>query len=231
MTLGVRILPRHGHLPDILSMNSNCVPAVLQVWFKNRRAKCRQQLQQQQQQQQQSMGGGKAPRVTTKLKSAKSSPPPPAVIPPPAPSSTGSVTNSNSASPPVLKKEPSPPFQQHRLGAGSGALATPSPPVTPGAYQHDAYNGFGWGSNAGSTYPQNYSPYYGNMGVDSYFPPPPSAVSHHQMTSTGAGPSPHYSSHNHLGFNPHSHHQVATPYSGVAPHQSCTPDYDKYQMV
>ena len=111
------------------------VLCVLQVWFKNRRAKCRQQLQQQQQQQQQSMGAGsnsntgssKSSRVpsgntSSKIKVSKSPPPP--VIPPPAPSSTGSITNSNSVSPPVniiLKKEPSPgisSFQQHRIGVG-----------------------------------------------------------------------------------------------------------------
>ena len=109
---------------------------VFQVWFKNRRAKCRQQQQQHQQQQQQQqqhnlggVGGGsgsgssnsKPSRVPgsspNKVKTSKCSPPPP------APSSTGS----NSVSPPanaILKKEPSPvisPFQQLRVGVSGNA--------------------------------------------------------------------------------------------------------------
>jgi hypothetical protein len=188
------------------------------------------------------------------MKAPKGSPPPP------APSSTGS----NSVSPPVnvvVKKEPSPDisFQQLRIAdGGSGAptaassapssvMTTPSPPVTPG-YQHDvsSYNGFSWGAAAPANtasahcYSQNYGSYYANMGVDSYFSPPP-AVSHHQMTSTGpaaASPNlpPHYP-HNHMvahGFNPH-HHQMPT-YSGVgmtghhqgfssSRHPDCSADY------
>jgi hypothetical protein len=147
---------------------------IFQVWFKNRRAKCRQQQQQQQQQHNLGGGGGgssssnaKSSRApgsspSSKIKTSKTSPPPP------APSSTGS----NSVSPPVnvvLKKEPSPvisSFQQLRVGGGGNAtpiggtsggcnsapssVMIPSPPVTPGTsvgYQHDiSYNGFGWGT-------------------------------------------------------------------------------------
>ena len=278
----------------IVDNNFNILTFWFQVWFKNRRAKCRQQLQQQQQQQQQNMGSSsnstssssKSPRVSTgstgsKIKVSKS--PPPSVIPPPAPSSTGSITNSNSVSPPVnviLKKEPSPSFQQHRIGgaplgtnsgvagatsggnsAPSSVMTTPSPPITPGTsvgYQHDiSYNGFSWGSTPASNttsphcYTQNYGSYYGNMGVDSYFPSP-SSVSHHQMSASGGAGSasnltPHYSSHNHMvahGFN-HHHHQMSTyPGMGMGAHHQgfntsrhpdCNIDYqlthDKYQMV
>lgn len=126
---------------------------MFQVWFKNRRAKCRQQLQQQQQQQQQQTTPPKGSPRTTQQSSSQN-----------GGSgangggnklqSSGSVTassrRSSPVSPPRGKEAPAPnsPLLTNttssypRLGAtptgGSGAssaLTTPSPPLTPGSSQ------------------------------------------------------------------------------------------------
>ncbi|XP_049819005.1 homeobox protein OTX2 isoform X2 [Aethina tumida] len=146
----------------------------VQVWFKNRRAKCRQQAQQQQNQNKQSPRGQK---VKASKPSPVSRPPPVSQIPP---SSTTIPTPSTSSSPPVnVKKESPNAVAGHTyrsngnltpLGSNnSSVITTPSPPITPSSghgfpYQHEAsYNGFNWHGNGHNTSPHySYHPNHNN---------------------------------------------------------------------
>ncbi|CAB0011134.1 unnamed protein product, partial [Nesidiocoris tenuis] len=148
------------------------------VWFKNRRAKCRQQLQQQQQQaasgnksnnSSDASGGGNAGSVTKTTgsnKSLKSSPCSP----------LGIVQVKTESEP--LSKTCSP------LGGGSATssgVGTPSPPLTPAYPQHGSAELPAWCWGQSQNYPQSYS-YYGN--VHDYFPPPGPSQ---QMYGSGGG--------------------------------------------
>ncbi|RZC33565.1 Spc7 N domain containing protein, partial [Asbolus verrucosus] len=149
------------------------------VWFKNRRAKCRQQLQHH------NKTTARAATSPAKVKASKSSPAPaPRAVSTP----TGIPTPSTSASPPTvsIKKESPHQIQSYRPAGnitphGSNAsslITTPSPPMTPGSnpslsYQHE-YNSFNWPANGHghnssphNYYAQNYAPaYYGQMQPD-----------------------------------------------------------------
>ncbi|KAF5297398.1 hypothetical protein FQR65_LT01329 [Abscondita terminalis] len=137
---------------------------LFQVWFKNRRAKCRQQLQQQQQNKS-SPSTTRTPATPAKAKPSKTSP-----------ASTPSATGSNipppstSVSPPVIHiKKESPqipnPYRSNGnltpLGSNtSSVITTPSPPITPSSnpplsYQHDSYN-FNWHTNGHNSSPHHY---------------------------------------------------------------------------
>lgn len=151
--------------------------SLLQVWFKNRRAKCRQQVQQQHQKEHR--GTASAPSKTKAIPSKAS----PVTLPTTAAPPANIPTPSTSVSPPVanIKKE-SPQIQNYKsngnltpLGnTASSLVATPSPPITPSSnpsisYQHEGYNSFNWHTNSHNTsphhyYSQNYNPaYYSQM--------------------------------------------------------------------
>lgn len=165
--------PCHIDFLTSLTLNLNVFP-LLQVWFKNRRAKCRQQIQQQHQKEQR--GTNTTP---TKAKPSKASP---VTLPITAAPPSNIPTPSTSVSPPIanIKKE-SPQIQNYKnngnltpLGHNASIIATPSPPVTPSSnpplsYQHESYNSFNWHANSHNTsphhyYSQNYNPaYYSQM--------------------------------------------------------------------
>lgn len=159
------------------------------MWFKNRRAKCRQQLQQQQNKPS-ATGQRTVTAPASKTKPSKSSP---AIVPP----STTTTPSSNSP-PVIIKKEQSSQIVNTSykvtgnnngnltpLGSNtSSVMTTPSPPITPssnpsslGGYQHEtsasSYNSFNWHANGHSSSPhhyygQNYGQAYYNTHMD-YF--------------------------------------------------------------
>lgn len=150
------------------------------MWFKNRRAKCRQQLQQQNNK----PSSSRTPSTPTKAKPSKASPVTSTATSLNIAQSTNIPTPSTSVSPPVVNiKKESPQITNYRnngnltpIGSNtSSVITTPSPPITPSSsnaplgYQHDSYNSFNWHSNGHNSSPhhyygQNYNPaYYSQM--------------------------------------------------------------------
>lgn len=218
---------------------------LFQVWFKNRRAKCRQQLQQQQNK---PSAAGQRSAVTSPTKAKPSKPSPANVSPNNLPPTV--TANQPSNSPPALIKKEHTPAQiaavnsykaasNGNRSSTSSVITTPSPPMTPSnnpaslGHQHESssasYNSYNWHSNGHSSSPhhyygQNYGQAYYNTHMD-YF------NQQNGQTQMQMG-----SHHHHVGSSYHqmgsyagmtmtSHHQNFSPR-----HPDCSLDYMN-QMV